>query len=187
MSISFSHGDISPQYDFDQLPIRFTDRPSQGLIDNFVKTLNANGHLPYRVDRSQLNDVELLLIAYLEDGQIVAGCSIKNIQNGLAEIGYMLVHEHFRQLGIAAYMTRLRIEYAQRQGVKMLYAKVRGSNSNSMNNLLRAGFKFAGNYFSLNDDNSTYSWFCLPLQRMSPKGSIASLNNNLIHLIPVIG
>ena len=67
-------------------------------------------------------------IAYTPEGDFIAGCTIKHCDTELAKVGFMLVDRKYRQMGLGEHLTKLRINYAQQLGIKMLYAKVRGQN-----------------------------------------------------------
>jgi len=99
----------------------------------------------------------------------------------------MLVDKKYRQLGFAERMIKDRIRYARKLGVKMLYAKVRGKNIKSMNNLRKAGFQCSGDYLSQKDLYSTVSWFYLSLGLMSDAGWQQRLGKHWADLVPVIG
>jgi len=172
---------------FRNFQLVFTRSPSPQLITSFMNALNDNGHLPYSVSDENLLQAPYIQIAHTAEGEFVAGCTIKHYDGQLAEIGFMLVEKKYRQLGLGEYMTRLRINVARQLGIEMLYAKVRGKNISSMNNLSKAGFQSAGNFLSQKDLYSTITWMYLPLQRMSRHECHQRLLRKLDGLIPVIG
>lgn len=187
MLAAIDYTDKLAYQNFRNLQLVFTSSPSPQLINSFVSALNENGHLPYFVSCDDLLQAPYMHIAHTVEGQFVAGCTIKHCDGKLAEIGFMLVGKKYRQLGLGEYMTRLRINYAQQLGVEMLYAKVRGKNICSMNNLVKVGFQSAGNFLSQKDLYSTITWMYLPLQRMSRHECHQRLQRKLADLIPVIG
>lgn len=187
MSVSIGYKQLAEKQGYASLQISFTHTPSEILLSQFVNALNQNQHLPYTVSYQQLLQLPYIQIAYTLRGGFVAGCSIKNCDGQLAEIGFMLVEKRYRGLGIAEYMTQCRINHAQQLGVQMLYAKIRGNNLKSINNLQKAGFKSAGRFLSQKDSYSSITWFYLPLQAMSKHKCYQRLRSKLTKLVPVIG
>lgn len=187
MPIPLSYKYVPEYQSFTHLPFVFTSEPSIELLNTFVEALNESGHLSYTVSLKQLLDAPYIHIAHTPEGEFVGGCSIKRRDGEIAEIGLMLVDKKYRQLGIAEYMTQLRTSYAQQQGIKMLYAKVRGNNISSMNNLYKAGFQVVGNFLSRKDLYSTITWFYLPLKPMTNHACRRLLQNKLVNLTSVIG
>jgi len=187
MLISLDYKNVSAYQGFRYLHVTFTNSPSPELLNRFVIALNENGHLPYIINHEQLCQMPYVQIAHTNDGKFISGSAIKQCDGKLAEIGFMLVDKKYRCLGLAEYMTKSRISYAQKLGVKMLYAKIRGKNINSMNNLRKAGFRSAGNFLDQKNSQSTITWFYLPLQSIIHYECCQLLRKKLLDLIPVIG
>jgi len=187
MLAAIDYIDKSADQSFRNLQLVFTCSPSPQLINSFVNALNENGHLPYSISYEQLLEAPYIQVVHTAEGNFVAGCTIKHYDGELAEIGFMLVDKKYRQLGLGEYMTRLRINYAQQLGAKLLYAKVRGKNISSMNNLTKAGFQSAGDFLSKKDLYSTITWMYLPLQHMTRYDCSQHLQRKLANLVPVIG
>jgi len=171
MPIPLSYKYVPEYQSLTHLPFVFTNEPSIELLNTFVEALNQNGHLPYKVSLKQLLDTSYLQVAHTPEGEFVGGCSIKLRDGEIAKMGLMLVDKKYRQFGIAEYMTQLRIGHAKRLGIKMLYAKVRGNNISSMNNLYKAGFQVMGNFLSEKYLYSTITWLYLPLKPMTNRVS----------------
>jgi len=178
---------VSDCQHFRQLSLVFTDAPCSELLSQFANALNKNGHLPYTVKYEQLCNTPYVTLVHTDNHQLVAGGSIKHCDGILAEIGFMWVSKPYRRLGLAEYITQSRIAYAHKLGIKMLYAKIRGDNVKSMNNLYKAGFRSAGNFLSQKDAYSTITWLYLPLQALSYNQCCQLLQKKLVDLIPVIG
>lgn len=187
MSISLAYQTLPAYQGFNHLGIESTENPSIGLLNKFVKALNENGHLPYTVCLEQVVCASYVQIMYNCEGDFVAGSTIKCCTGEIAEIGFMLVDKKFRQLGLAEQMTKYRISHARKLGLKMLYAKVRGKNIKSMNNLRKAGFQSSGEYLGQKDLYSTVSWFYLSLSLMSDYDCQQHLRKNWADLVPVMG
>ena len=168
------------------LAFRFPTSPSSGLLQGFADALDENGHLPDRVNRAQLAMAPYILAASTTEGECVGGCTIKQRDGNMAEIGFMLVKEKYRRLGLAQYMTRLRIDHARQQGLRLLYARVRGNNIRSMNNLRKAGFQSGGDFLGEKDHASTITWLYLALQPLSEQTCRQLLAAKLAGLVPVI-
>jgi len=166
--------------------IIFTDTPSPDLLNKFTFALNANGHLRYHVNVEQLLSVSYIQIAYTPWGDFVGGSTIKCCDNTVAEMGYMLVAREYRRQGLAEGMTISRIRYARKTGIKILCAKVRKNNVNSIANLRKAGFQPVDEFLRQKYDLSAISWFYLPLQQLSYQECRNLLWEKLMSLTPVI-
>lgn len=186
MSIFLGSENISEYQNFRTLPFVFTDEPSPKLLEKFAHALNRNGHLPYRINLEQLLQLTYVQIAHTHDGEFIAGCAIKHCDGELAEIGFMLVDKNYRRLGLAEYMTKTRINIAQKKGANILYTKVREDNVKSMNNLRKAGFQTAGSFFSQKDSFSPVTWLYLPLKPMSHQECSQRLKRKLINSVSFI-
>ncbi|MDT8426625.1 MAG: GNAT family N-acetyltransferase [Methyloprofundus sp.] len=187
MSISSAYHTLPTYQGFNHLGAESTESPSTEQLNTFVQALNENGHLPYTVCLEQVRRAPYVQIIHDYQGNFIAGSTIKCCDGEVAEIGFMLVDKKYRQLGLAERMTKDRISYARKLGIKMLYAKVRGKNIKSMNNLRKAGFQSSGDYLSQKDLYSTVSWFYLSLGLMSDTDCQQRLRKNWANLVPVIG
>lgn len=164
----------------------FTDVPSFELLNKFTLALNANGHLHYKVYVEKLMQVPYIQIVHTEWGDVVGGSTIKYRDADVAEIGYMLVDKEYRGQGIAEYMTHSRIEHARKAGIKILFAKIRGNNVNSISNLRKAGFQPAVNTFHQMHNGSPVSWYYLPLVSIPQDQCRKWLRKNIIGSVPVV-
>ncbi len=165
---------------------RFSSSPSMVYLQAFAEALNENAHLPYKVSHRQIAAAPYCLVATTSAGEFVGACTIRQRHGVMAEIGFMLVKKEYRRQGLAQHMTRLRIAQAQQLGIKLLYARVRGNNIGSIENLRKAGFQSAGEFLSQKDRHSTISWFYLALQPMSEQACRRLLALRVARLIPVI-
>lgn len=187
MPIPLSYQYMPDFQNFTHLPFIFTSEPSIELLNTFVEALNENGHLPYTVSLKQLLDALYVQIAHTPEGEFIGGCTIKHSDGVLAEIGYMLVNKKYRRLGVADYMTQLRISHAKQLQIKILYVKVKGNNTDSMNNLYKAGFQSMGIFLSERGLYSAMTWLYLPLKPMTNRACRRYLQHKLDHLTSAIG
>lgn len=114
------------------------------MRDKLADAIDANGHIPYKINRFELHNSPYLIILTEPDGKIIAGCSIKYWCTEIAEIGYMLVANPYRRLGIGQALVQKRISIARESGIRILYGMVREPNRKSRLNLEKAGFRPEG-------------------------------------------
>uniref|UniRef100_UPI000AF2BC64 GNAT family N-acetyltransferase n=1 Tax=Poseidonibacter lekithochrous TaxID=1904463 RepID=UPI000AF2BC64 len=83
-----------------------------------------------------LTDSFLNVVAVNTKQEVIGMASIKGseTQSDYLELGYLFVSSDYRRMGIAAKFTQIRIDYAKKNGVKVLYAIVEPDNHASINN-----------------------------------------------------
>ena len=109
-----------------------------------------------------------VILAKTIEGEIVGCAAIKagkgTVDKGtVGELGYLVVSPHYRRQGIAQGLTQKRIEVAKALGILILYATIRAENTSSQANLLKAGFQFWRNYWSIRGTGNTVGWYYLAL------------------------
>ncbi|HIF9061931.1 GNAT family N-acetyltransferase [Photobacterium damselae subsp. damselae] len=112
-----------------------------------------------------LTDSFLNVVAVNTKQEVIGMASIKGseTQSDYLELGYLFVSSDYRRMGIAAKFTQIRIDYAKKNGVKVLYAIVEPDNHASINNLDKFGFKYYGTYGHIKGLDLSYDWFALVL------------------------
>lgn len=162
------------------------ENPGIRLRRRLAEAINANGHMPYAIDKNSLYHAPYVIVILNDKGEIVAGCSIKSIAKQIAEIGHMIVLKSYQRLGIAQAMTQKRIEFARHAEIELLYAMVRDYNTISKRNLAKAGFTFQKQYLCPVNPESRLDCYTKPLQRLSRQRLILLLEQVLSERIPVI-
>lgn len=104
-----------------------------------------------------------VILAKTAEGKIVGCAAIKAGEGAVGELGYLVVSRHHRRQGIAQGLTQKRIDVAKALGITLLFATIRAENTASKANLLKAGFHFWRNYFSVRGTGNTVGWYYLAL------------------------
>lgn len=146
--------------------IRYTLSATPEQLAAAARLIDASGQLkrPLKVDRFLKSRV--IAVALDEGGEILGVGVIKKTRKEsrhIAESGNLVVQERCRGQGIASRLMEIRIEEARRQGIELLYAKVRKSNAAPRGILQRAGFRLWGDFVKPPGTGSAASWFYLPL------------------------
>lgn len=147
--------------------LRFIENPTPALKQQLVEALNANRHIPYRVEHDQLLKAPYTLVILNEKGKLVAGSAIKCLNQAAAEFGFTLVVPEYRRLGLGFTMTQQRLHVAEHLGANLVYSMIRDNNEKSRENLKKSGFRFAGKYLSRHDKKTRLDWYIKILQPIS--------------------
>ncbi|MBO2604416.1 GNAT family N-acetyltransferase [Shewanella algae] len=126
------------------------------LVDSRDDNAHPLDHQAFMASRA-------VIVAQNGTGELVGCAVIKAGRGDIAELGYLMVHPEYRRRGIAAALTRKRIQIAREMGIRLLFATVREENRASRDNLLKSGMQFWGNYLSIRGTGNTVGWYFLVL------------------------
>lgn len=145
------------------MSFHYNQNPDSAQRAEAADLIDSGGQLAEKLDRKKFQRACVVVVALDDSNTVVGVAAVKERQGEVAEIGYLIVHPDFRRRGIAQELTRQRIEAARATGLRLLFTNVRRNNTESIGNLLKAGFRHWGDFVSAYHASRVISWFFLPL------------------------
>ncbi len=145
------------------LSIEYMINPNPALLKQAEDLLDSRTNVKDLLDREAFSRSFVVVIA-VHDSRVIAVASIKGGNHPTAkELGYLMVSPDFRRLGIAAALTKLRMQYAEDNGLDLLYSVIKDANLPSIANMEKHGFQKFGLYRSIFGSGLAFAWYFYPL------------------------
>lgn len=144
--------------------IRYQIHPTKDQLQDATAILATQPNAKHLVTPINLANDFCVVVAI--DGEKVVGvATIKALkQADIGEIGHLYVLPTYLRQGIAKQLTHLRIEYALKHGLALLYAVIKEGNVASTQNLIKFGFQHFGLFTNVKKTGKNFDWYYLVLE-----------------------
>ena len=140
--------------------VTFITTPSPEQLEAAAALVDAGGQRKRPVKRSRFRKARAVVLVLNDHSQVVGMAAVKRSKSNVAEVGDAVLLPDYRPHGTAKRAFQVLLQEAMKQGVDVLYAKVRPTNVAPLGLLKRAKFQLWGNY---SKTNTVFSWLYLPL------------------------
>jgi L-amino acid N-acyltransferase YncA len=140
--------------------VTFLTTPSPHQLEVAAALVDAGGQRKRPVKRNRFRKARAVVLVLNDRGQVVGVGAVKRSKSNVAEVGDAVLLPDYRPYGTAKRTFQILLQEAMKQGIDVLYAKVRPTNVAPLGLLKRARFQFWGNYVKI---NTVFSWWYLPL------------------------
>jgi L-amino acid N-acyltransferase YncA len=134
--------------------------PSPQQLEAAAALVDAGGQRKRPVKRHRFRKARTVVLVLNDRGQVVGVTAVKKSESNVAEVGDAVLLPDYRPYGTAKRAFQILLQEVRKQGIDVLYAKVRPTNVAPIALLKRARFQFWGNYVKT---NTVFSWLYLPL------------------------
>ena len=131
--------------------IRYTLSPTPEQVDAGGRIVETSGQLKKPLNLEKFRKSCVISAALNPDGEVVGIGTIKKRRGTVAESGFVAVRDDYRRQGIAARLSKLRIEEARRIGIQLLWARTKPHNKGAIASALQANFERFGQFKKPND------------------------------------